>query len=149
MIRILPICLCAMLFVCSFPLVAMDTTYGEPMPAGEAVAIGEVLSAPAGYEGKSAKFFGQITEVCQKKGCWAILTDQSQTRTVRVKFKDHDNGLPFDANGPAVVYGELKQVEVGERLAKHFAEDAGKNPNQASAGLETQIIAISVQLSGE
>lgn len=135
-----------LLLVCSFTLSARETVYGEPMPAGEAVAIGEALSAPLSYEGRSTKFFGRITEVCQKKGCWAILTDPSQTQTVRVKFKNHDDGLPFDASGPAVVYGELKQVEVGKRLAEHFAEDAGKDPDTAVATVERQITATSVTL---
>jgi len=128
-------------------LVAEARVYGDSMPVGDAHSIEAALVDPQSFGGRLAKFHGRITEVCQKKGCWAILTDG--TTAVRVKFEDHDNALPFAAEGSAVVYGRWQTKQISEKLAKHYAMDAGADSQSARAGMEYQILARSIQLLDE
>ena len=65
----------------------------------------------------------------------------------RVRMHDHAFAVPAETRGAAVVYGTLSEVEVGEAMAKHLAEDAGDaKSEEAKAGQEFEIDATSVEL---
>ena len=103
---------------------ALAADHGAPMPAGPAVDIATALAAPDAHDDAPGKFSGRIVEVCQKKGCWVML--ESGGKVARVMAKDHGFAVPKDASGPAVVYGTLSRIELSEKQAAHFAEDAGR-----------------------
>jgi len=68
---------------------------------------------------------GEVTSVCQAKGCWMTLGKSEPP--VFVKFKDYAFFMPKDASGRmAIAEGVLtiKQETVEE--TKHYLEDAGK-----------------------
>ncbi|MDW8480051.1 MAG: DUF4920 domain-containing protein [Xanthomonadales bacterium] len=95
--------------------------FGEPMPEGEAVPIGAALAAPAAHAGP-AKYRGRIARVCQTKGCWMVLEEDGRWARVMTR---HRFFLPKDAAGTAVVFGELAEVEVDPKQARHLAEEDG------------------------
>jgi hypothetical protein len=116
--------------------------YGAKMPKGEAVDIALAVNNITDYAGKSGKFKGRITQVCQAKGCWLMI--ESEGKAARIS--SHDKiFVPKDSKGTAVVYGEMKQVELKPAEAKHLAEDAGKATPVESK--EIQIIASSISIS--
>lgn len=106
----------------STPALAAD--YGTPMPKGEAVDIATAVAAVDAHDDAPGKFSGRIVEVCQKKGCWVML--ESGGKVARVMAKDHGFAVPKDASGAAVVYGTLSRIELSDKQAAHFAEDAGR-----------------------
>ena len=68
---------------------------------------------------------GEVSAVCQVKGCWMIvnLVDGEETR---VKFKDYGFFVPKDIVGKEVVInGQASVEEISEADQKHYAEDAG------------------------
>jgi hypothetical protein len=72
-----------------------------------------------------------VKEVCQKKGCWMILTDGSTK--VRVTFKDYGFFMPTDLAGHRVVVeGVLTEEVLSEADARHYAEDAGKSKEEVA-----------------
>lgn len=125
---------------------AEPRVYGDAMPEGEARPIGAAVADIEALAGKQGKFAGRIVQVCQKQGCWLVLEDDG--RHARVKTKDHAFFVPKDAQGRAVVYGVLAEVELKPEMAKHLAEDAGEPVDEAApvAGREFQIVADSVAL---
>ena len=120
--------------------VANAKNYGAEMPDGEAIDIAEASQDIDTYAGKPAKFKGRITQVCQKEGCWLMI--ESNAQAARIKTKDHAFVIPKDSKGEAVVFGELKRVELKPEVAKHLAEDAGQSAPVASS--EIQITATSI-----
>ncbi len=133
----------------------------EPAPAGAAVnpnvnlgpapdvaaAIGidEVLANAAQYEGKPVVVKATVTTVCQKKGCWHRLGTANPDITVMCKDKEYEIFLPFDAEGKtAVVSGVFAQETLSLADAKHFAEDAGKDP----ATVTEPLTQYSIELAG-
>lgn len=119
--------------------------YGAAMPEGAATPIGTVLAQPADYAGKTAKFSGRVTKVCQKKGCWMVLADGEQS--ARVMFGRDDFFIPKDSSGEAIVHGTLIMKAMSEAEAKHMAQDGGQDPSQVSGPkIEVQITATSVML---
>lgn len=120
-------------------------TYGAPMPEGDATPIGTVLAKPEDYAGKTQKFSGRVTKVCQKKGCWMVLADGEQS--ARVMFGKDDFFIPTDSSGNAVVHGTLTMKVMSEGEARHMAEDGGQDPAKVTGPeIEVQITATSVML---
>lgn len=125
-----------------FSTVVQAKNYGADMPKGKAVDIADASKNTDAYVGKPAKFKGRITQVCQMEGCWLVI--ESNAQAARIKTKDHAFVIPKDSKGEAVVFGELKRVELAPEAAKHLAEDAGQSEPVASN--ELQIIATSISI---
>lgn len=118
--------------------------YGQPMPLGKPLAIGSALAEVGQWRGRSGKFEGRITEVCQNKGCWLVLADGD--RYARV-FSGHAFFMPKDTSGRAVVHGTLAERTVSEEFARHLAEDSGRDPSTVvGEQIEYRIDAVSVEL---
>jgi hypothetical protein len=124
------------------------THYGETGPVGgDPVAIGALEDR----EGRVV-VEGTITEVCAMKGCWMKVSDGEQELYVR--FKDYGFFVPRNAAGHKVVlHGTSKVETVSVADLRHFAEDAGKTPEQIAAITEPEtrvtVYADSVYIEGE
>jgi Domain of unknown function (DUF4920) len=129
----------AALFLCAAS--AQAKTYGADMPKGKAVDIAAAVGNIVNLDGKSGKFKGRITQVCQMQGCWLMI--ESKGMAARIKTNDVFF-VPKDSKGEAIVFGEIKQIEMKPEMAKHLAEDAGKPVPVASR--EIQIVATSVTI---
>ena len=125
----------------ALPPAALATNYGEPMPAGENIAIAAAAADPAAHAGKPQRFTGRITQVCQKKGCWVVLEQDGQS--ARVMAKDHGFAVPKDASGQAVAYGVLEIEPITEEHAKHLVEEDGA---KAPAASELRIVATAIEV---
>lgn len=75
-----------------------------------------------------------VKGVCQVKGCWMTLSDQSTDEEVFVKFKDYGFFMPLDlAGGQVIVHGVIsKSITTVDEL-RHYAEDAGKTKEEIEA----------------
>lgn len=118
--------LCAILGFASTPLFAEQAKFGADMPAGSSMRLTEALQLMQ-TTGKDSldgvKITGTVTEVCQKKGCWMILTDASHY--ARIRFKDYKFFVPKDASqSTATVYGSLTQQGLSKKMQAHYAQDA-------------------------
>lgn len=120
---------------------ALATHYGEPMPAGENVAIAAAVADPGAHAGKPQRFSGRITQVCQKQGCWVVLEQGGES--ARVMAKDHGFAVPKDATGEAIAYGVLEAEPVTEEHARHLVEDDGA---KAPAARELRIVATAIEI---
>lgn len=123
--------------------VANAKNYGAEMPKGEAVDIAKASQNVESYAGKPAKFKGRITQVCQKEGCWLMI--ESNAQAARIKTRDHAFVIPKDSKGEAIVFGELKRVELKPEAAKHLAEDSGQSEPVATSELQITATSIDIQ----
>ena len=120
---------------------ALATHYGEPMPAGDNVAIAAAAADPAAHAGKPQRFAGRITQVCQKKGCWVVLEENGES--ARVMAKDHGFAVPKDSTGEAIAYGVLEIEPITAEHAKHLVEEDGA---KAPAERELRIVATAIEI---
>ncbi len=124
---------------------AQGEVYGaalpDPMPG--AIAIDVAAADPAAHADKVAAYSGEITQVCQKKGCWLVLSGKDG-QFARVAMHDHAFSVPKDARGPAVVYGTLAEKVFSEAEIEHLKKDGAKAP----AARELAIDALSVLIPG-
>ena len=120
-------------------------TYGAPIPAEGAVVPVSVAAADAdAYAGKSGRFSGRITQVCQMEGCWMMLEDNGQV--ARVMMRDHAFSVPKDASGNAEVYGVLSVKQLSREAIEHLAAESANG--LAPAERELRIEATGVRIEG-
>ncbi len=96
---------------------------GEPTRLAEIVADGEA------FAGKEVFVTAEVAQVCQHKGCFLIAQDGDAV--ARVTFKDYGFFVPTDSGGKRVtIVGTFDRKVVSEKQARHYAEDAGQDPEQ-------------------
>lgn len=124
---------------------AGGAVYGATLPKDMPAAVGvdEAAKNPAAYFGKTVAFSGDITQVCQKKGCWLVLTGEDG-RYARVAMHDHAFGVPTTSKGRAVVYGTLSEKVFSQAEIDHLRKDGATAP----AERELNIDALSVVIPG-
>ncbi|HFE46461.1 MAG TPA: DUF4920 domain-containing protein [Nannocystis exedens] len=75
---------------------------------------------------------GEVSSVCQKKGCWMVLKD-GDSATARILMKDHSFSVPMDVKGKsAIVEGTLTARTFSEKEVKHLEKDGGGDPAEVS-----------------
>lgn len=75
----------------------------------------------------SVKFKGEITDVCQKKGCWMTMALENGEETF-VRFKDYGFFVPLNSGKhEAVIDGKAFVTETSVDELRHYAKDAGKS----------------------
>ncbi|MFQ5653248.1 MAG: DUF4920 domain-containing protein [Planctomycetota bacterium] len=82
-----------------------------------------VMGNPRAYSGRPVLVGAKVKDVCQKMGCWMLLTDGEHD--VRVRFMDYGFFVPKDCAGStAFVEGTLKVEEISEETARHYAQES-------------------------
>jgi hypothetical protein len=95
---------------------------------GPVVALGAV----AGGE-SNVIVEGTIVDVCPKKGCWMRVKDDSD-HELFVRFQDYGFFVPMNAAGHRVVmHGTSVAEEASVEDLRHYAQDAGKSPEEIAA----------------
>lgn len=78
------------------------------------------------------KFTAKVNEVCQAKGCWMKM--EMGEEEAMVKFKDYAFFMPKDLAGQEIIVEGLAFVnEMSVDEQRHYAEDAGKTPEEVAA----------------
>jgi hypothetical protein len=108
------------------------------------VTLQNLIDAPEKYSGKEITVKTEIAEVCQKKGCFFVANAGSES--ARITFKDYSFFIPTDSKGKTVtLIGNFEVTELTEEQAKHYAEDAGQDPDMITGSQkEYTIVATSV-----
>ncbi len=115
--------------VFSHSLFAKDDSFGVGAKVAEAIDVHAILSEPEQFMEKELTVAGEVVSVCDKKGCWMMLS--SGDARLRIKVKDGEMVFPFNAKGKtAYATGKLEKMEMTQEKAvaylKHMAEDAGE-----------------------
>ncbi len=108
------------------------------------LSLNVVMETPESFIGKPLVLETEVSEVCQKKGCFFIA--QQANKTVRVTMKDYGFFVPTDMVGRKVmIIGELIQQEVGDAQALHMSKDLGLK-GSVTSGVQYQIVASSIRV---
>ena len=129
-----------------------DQSFGAEMPsAGEAVSLKQAIANIDSHsDGEMIKVQGQVTEVCQAKGCWMIIVDGDSY--ARITFEDYGFFVPMETSMQrSVVYGVLSEHTLSGEQAEHYAQDAGAKSTLEMRGevKEYSLVARAVQLENK
>lgn len=123
--------------------------YGQDfeMPSGGEYKLEQVFEALQKEEElENVAVHGEISSVCQKKGCWVSLKKIGETKTInsctesalsskaqkemRVMFAGHSFEVPKDLSGEVIVKGSVKKKKLSKYQVKHFLKDLGCDKDQ-------------------
>lgn len=107
--------------------------FGDHISRQGALPANTVSALIENQDSLEVKIRGEITEVCQKKGCWMMM-DIGNEEKMRVTFKNYSFFVPKDIDGQyAVVEGVVKKEITDVAALRHYAEDAGKDDREIEA----------------
>lgn len=139
------------------PVKDVASSFGADFTAGDVIPADELLTTYDRTELVDTLLTtlkGTVNSVCQAKGCWMTIA-AGDGEEMMVKFKDYGFFMPKDISGREVVMHGMAyyQITPVEEL-RHYAEDAGKTPEEVAAITEPKkelhFLADGVQLlSGE
>ena len=113
--------------------------FGDKINEEGAIKPAEFLKEMESKDSMDVKLEAKIVTCCKKKGCWMDLDLENGT-TMKVRFKDYEFFVPKDADGRvAVIQGQAKLEKVDVATLQHYAEDAGKSPEEVAAITEPEI----------
>ncbi|OHX68585.1 DUF4920 domain-containing protein [Flammeovirga pacifica] len=113
--------------------------YGEAFETENVIASTELKNQLDKKETVTVQLEGEITGVCQKKGCWMKMPLDESGNEVFVKFKDYKFFVPMDASGKTAIINGVAQKEVIDiATLKHYAEDAGKSKEEIALIVEPE-----------
>jgi hypothetical protein len=131
------------------PAVGEWKAFGSAMTLTDVVNVKTVLAEPAPYIGKEILVEGTIVDVCQKAGCWMVMSDGSQE--IRVLMKEHGFSVDKDGAGAlARVQGTLEAVEVSPDEVAHLeGESARADLMPEKKGMKYRLIATGAAFLGK
>lgn len=116
----------------SVPKIELGKEYGpEKVNPETAISVEEMLSEfHSNQENSEFTFKADLAEVCSKAGCWVNI-DKGNGETFMVRFKDHFT-IPTETEvgTSAYLHGTAYLDTISVELLQHFAEDAGKSPEE-------------------
>jgi len=122
--------------------------FGAPFTVAQALPANAVLGDPAAHAQAPVRFTAEVTEVCQKMGCWVVVRDDAG-RSIRVTMKDHAFGLDKDVAGRVCdLEGTLVKKAVDPKQVEHFVSEGSKAPPEAGKTEVWELVASAVAVRG-
>ncbi len=110
--------------------------FGAPFSVAAAVPLTKAIGEGAG---NTVLVSGTVEAVCQKKGCWMVVKDG--TDSARVMMKDHAFAVPVDSRGkPVLVEGTLTKRTFDEAQVKHLEQDKGGDPSTVAGSRDEHVL---------
>ncbi len=109
-------------------------TFGAAITADDAISYGELAAKMESTDSVAVKVKGTVQAVCQMKGCWMNVNDETVSEEMLVQFEDYGFFVPKDISGRQVImdgYAYRDVTSVDE--LKHYAEDEGKPKEEIDA----------------
>jgi hypothetical protein len=101
------------------------THFGTEPTLTSSVKVKDFLDDPSPYLGKEVLVEGTVVDVCQKAGCWMVMTDGG--RQLRVTMKDHGFSVAKDGAGSwARVQGLVQEIPLDPETTAHFEGESAR-----------------------
>lgn len=128
------------------PVEASAQHFGGPFTVSAAVPAATVLSAPEDHAEGPVRMTGELSEVCQKMGCWAVVRDDAGN-SIRVTMKDHAFGIAKDSRGKACdVEGQLVKKAVDPKTIEHYESEGATDHPEAGKTEAWELVASAVEI---
>lgn len=96
--------------VCLYAESGDKRTYGKPLTIKEETLVSQILNNPAKFKGKKVKVRGQITNVCEERGCYINIKGDKKFQELMFKVDEGTMVFPANSLGREVVAEGLVTV---------------------------------------
>jgi hypothetical protein len=114
------------------------------------VKLEKILKSPEKFAGKNVLVKGVIVRSCKMEGCWMELASSKDSKSIRIKMKDHGFFIPLNAAGlNAKAEGIFTVKTISKEEVEHLIEDGAKFADRNADGSVTEVsfVASGVELS--
>lgn len=109
-------------------------TFGETVTLTDVTLAKTLLDDPMAHVGDTLLVEGEVADVCQKAGCWMVVSDGA--RTMRVIMKDHGFSVAKDGTGAtARIQGEVTAKGIDPETIAHYKSESAKPDAMPEANL--------------
>jgi hypothetical protein len=114
---------------------------GAAIGKSDKVSLNAILKDPSKFEGKNVLVEGVVVRSCKAEGCWAEVAENKDSKSVRVKMKDHSFFIPLQSAGAqARVEGIVQVKTLTKAMVDHMIEEDGaKFDNRNADGTVTEV----------
>ena len=117
------------------------TKFGAAITETKSTPLTALVSDPSKFSDKVVRTEGTVTAVCQSKGCWMQISDE--TGVAHVKFAGYGFFVPREASGHhAVVEGKILPTEADQCAAKDGCREKGEKESGKVAKLEFEATGV-------
>ena len=122
--------------------------FGLEFTLNDSIPAGTVLTNPDEYVGKTIRVTGKVSDVCQKMGCWMVITDANEH--MRITTKDHKFFVAKDGAGAMCdLEGTVVKREADPERTAHYKSEQSEGapmPKDEEAGKATyEIVASAIR----
>jgi hypothetical protein len=97
--------------------------YGAEFTVEEIIPASDLLSNPEQYVDKNIRVSGKVGDVCQKMGCWMVITEGD--KHMRITTKDHKFFVAKDGAGSECqIEGIVIKKEADKERSEHYASES-------------------------
>ena len=126
--------------------------FGAPFAIEEVTQAKAVFDNPEGFVGKTVRVEGSVRDVCQKMGCWMVISEGE--KSMRITTKDHKFFVAKDGAGSKChIEGEVISRELDPERTAHFESESSKDapiPEKEAKDNKTyEIVATSIRFMKE
>lgn len=116
-----------------FPVAGYDFYGMAEVKPKEAISVEEMIRKIQNTGSFEGHVNATLDGVCKKMGCWITMVNKSG-ESVRVRFKDHEFGVPTDTpvGASVVLVGIGKTDTVSVAMQKHYLDDAKETGDSVS-----------------
>lgn len=116
-------------------------SFGEPFTLIELTNLPDITANPESFAGQTVKTEGEITQVCQRMGCWMEMRE-GDGPAIRVPMAGHSFFLPRDVSGHrATIEGQVALRELSAAEREHLESEGAQ-----AVGQRLQITATGVEI---
>ena len=121
-------------------------SYGSEITLTDAIMAKELLADPGAFAEGTILIEGTVVDICQKSGCWMVLSDGS--RQIRVVIKDEAFSVNKQGIGAwARVEGHLEAIDLDPETVAHIESDSQRPELMPEkSGIEYQMVATAVSM---
>lgn len=114
---------------------------GAPVGKAKKASLQKALEDPSKFTGKTVLVEGVIVRSCKMEGCWAEMAANKDSKSVRVKMKDHAFFIPLESAGAlARAEGVFQVKTLSKAMVDHMIEEDGaKFANRNADGTVTEV----------
>jgi len=117
------------------------TKFGAAIHETKSTPLTAIVQDPSKFSDKTVRTEGLVTAVCQSKGCWMQLADE--TGVAHVKFAGYGFFVPKDASGHrAVIEGKILPSAPDECSGKDGCREKGEKESGRVAKLEFEATGV-------
>ena len=124
--------------------------WGAPFTLTASEPLQTLIDDPDPQVGREVRVRGEVTNVCQKAGCWMVLRAEGG-ESVRITMKDHDFSVAKDLAGRSCdVQGTVVKKAVDPKTVAHYESEGGTDEVPERGKTEVvEIVATSVAVASK